>query len=114
MGHLTGGHPDEAYGSVAGPANHASAEPGPAPAAEKALPHPPPADEQVIGMGGMAMDMASLCVAVLSTWAPAALLLAAFARRPGRLTDPLAGAVAPRPNPPPRTPELSSLSVLRI
>ncbi|MET4926241.1 DUF6153 family protein [Streptomyces sp. PSRA5] len=110
----TVGHPDESYGSGAGAMTHASADPAPAPARDHALPHTSPADEPVMGMDGMAMDMASLCVAVLGTWVLAA-LSAAFARRPGRLTDPLAGvAVARRPNPPPRTPELSSLSVLRI
>lgn len=106
----TVGHPDESYGSGAdaGMTAHASDEPAPPP--EQALSHTYSADEPVMGM-----DMASLCVAVLSTWALAALLLAAFARRADRLTDPLAGLdVAPRPNPPPRTPELTLLSVLRV
>ncbi|MEV0777759.1 hypothetical protein ACIBLA_29655 [Streptomyces sp. NPDC050433] len=101
----TVGHPDEAYGSGAGATAHAAPE----------LPHTPPTDEPVMGMDGTGMDMASLCVAVLSTWASAGLLLAAFARRLPWFTGPLAGAaLAPRPNPPPRTPELTFLSVLRI
>ncbi|MFB6951902.1 DUF6153 family protein [Streptomyces niveus] len=106
----TVGHPDE---SGAGAMVHASGEPAPPP--EPAPPHPSAADEPVMGMDGMSMDMTSLCLAVLSTWALAALLLAAFARRADVFTDPLAGLrVAPRPNPPPRTPELTLLSVLRI
>ncbi|MFB8444203.1 DUF6153 family protein [Streptomyces niveus] len=111
----TVGHPDEsgASESGAGAMVHASGEPAPPPA--PAPPHPSAADEPVMGMDGMSMDMASLCLAVLSTWALAALLLAAFARRADVFTDPLAGLrVAPRPNPPPRTPELTLLSVLRI
>ncbi|NBE50130.1 hypothetical protein [Streptomyces boluensis] len=64
---------------------------------------------------GMAMDMASLCVAVLGVWALAALLYAAFTRRPGWLADLLARTVvALRPNPPPPRPDLTQLSVLRI
>ncbi|MEV8360704.1 DUF6153 family protein [Streptomyces niveus] len=113
----TVGHPDESYasGSGAGAMVHASDEPAPPPSPEPAPPHPSAADEPVMGMDGMSMDMASLCLAVLSTWALAALLLAAFARRAGLFTDPLARLrVAPRPNPPPRTPELTVLSVLRI
>ncbi|MFC9603201.1 DUF6153 family protein [Streptomyces niveus] len=107
----TVGHPDEAYGSGAGAMTHASAEAAPPP--ERPL--PAPAAERTMGMDGMGMDMASLCVAVLGTWVLAALLLAAFARRPGRFTDPLAGLVVePRSNSPPRTPDLASLSVLRI
>ncbi|MEU0956089.1 DUF6153 family protein [Streptomyces niveus] len=109
----TVGHPDEAYGSGTGAMTHASAELAPPP--ERPLPHPAPAAGRTMGMDGMGMDMASLCVAVLGTWALAALLLAAFTRRPGRFTDPLAGfAVEPRSNSPPRTPDLASLSVLRI
>ena len=64
---------------------------------------------------GMAMDMASLCVAVLGVWALAALLYAAFTRRPAWLADLLARtAVALRPNAPPPRPDLTQLSVLRI
>ncbi|MEV8344410.1 DUF6153 family protein [Streptomyces niveus] len=113
----TVGHPDESYASEsgAGAMAHASDEPAPASPPEPVPPHPSAADEPVMGMDGMSMDMASLCLAVLSSWALAALLLAAFARRAGLFTDPLAGLrVAPRPNPPPRTPELTLLSVLRI
>ncbi|MFF5085780.1 DUF6153 family protein [Streptomyces niveus] len=111
----TVGHPDESYASESGAGAMAHASDEPAPAPEPAPPHPSSADEPVMGMDGMSMDMASLCLAVLSTWALAALLLAAFTRRADLFTDPLAGLrVAPWPNPPPRTPELTLLSVLRI
>ncbi|MEU9117209.1 hypothetical protein AB0D04_37015 [Streptomyces sp. NPDC048483] len=64
---------------------------------------------------GTGMNMASLCMAVLGTWALATLLQAALARRPGWLADLLASAVVMlRPNPPPRGPDLTRLSVLRI
>lgn len=64
---------------------------------------------------GTGMDRTSLCVCVLGTWAFAALLRAAFARRPGWLADVLAKAVVIlRPNPPPRGPDLTLLSILRI
>ncbi|MFI2186268.1 hypothetical protein [Streptomyces sioyaensis] len=64
---------------------------------------------------GTGMNMASLCRAVLGTWALAILLGAALTRTPGWLADLLANAVALlRPNPPPRPPDLTRLSVLRI
>ncbi|WP_435244478.1 DUF6153 family protein [Streptomyces sioyaensis] len=64
---------------------------------------------------GTGMNMASLCMAVLGTWALTILLGVALTRTPGWLADLLAKAVAPlRPNPPPRPPDLTRLSVLRI
>ncbi|MEO3978284.1 DUF6153 family protein [Streptomyces sp. CAU 1734] len=64
---------------------------------------------------GMAMDMSSLCVAVLTTWALFALLRAAFGRRAEWLVALRAAVVsAVRPNPPPPGPDLIQLSVLRI
>ncbi|SOE15755.1 hypothetical protein SAMN06272775_6638 [Streptomyces sp. 2323.1] len=64
---------------------------------------------------GTGMNMASLCSAVLGTWALAILLGAALTRTPGWLADHLAKAVVLlRPNPPPRPPDLTRLSVLRI
>ncbi|QIJ66233.1 DUF6153 family protein [Streptomyces sp. JB150] len=65
---------------------------------------------------GMAMDMTSLCVAVLfGAWALAVLLRAAFARRDASLAVLLARvAFVRRPNPPPRGPDLTRLSVLRL
>ncbi|MET9404431.1 DUF6153 family protein [Streptomyces sp. NPDC002935] len=63
----------------------------------------------------MAMDMMSLCMAVLlGVWVLAALLRTALTRRPDRWADLLADApVALRPNPPPRGPDLIRLTVLR-
>ncbi|MFI1157615.1 hypothetical protein [Streptomyces sioyaensis] len=64
---------------------------------------------------GTGMNMASLCSAVLGTWALTMLLGAALTRTPGWLADLLAKAVALlRPDPPPRPPDLTRLSVLRI
>jgi hypothetical protein len=63
-----------------------------------------------------AMDMLSLCVAVLfGAWALASLLRSAFARR-GERPAPLLSrpAAALRPDPPPRGPDLTRLSVLRL
>ncbi|MFC5154354.1 DUF6153 family protein [Streptomyces amakusaensis] len=64
---------------------------------------------------GMAMDMSSLCVAVLVGWILAALLRAAPGRGADRWAAALAGAVAaPGPGPPPPRPDLARLSILRI
>lgn len=64
----------------------------------------------------MAMDMLSLCVAVMAgAWVLAALLRAAFSRHLDWLPGLLAQAHVPqRPNPPPRGPDLTQLSVLRL
>lgn len=75
-----------------------------------------PADPSATHQPAMAMDMASLCVAVLfGAWVLAALLTAAFARhheRPAELCAQV--AVVLRPDPPPRGPDLTLLSVLRL
>ncbi|MFJ9419206.1 DUF6153 family protein [Streptomyces sp. NPDC101227] len=64
---------------------------------------------------GSGTNMASLCMAVLGTWALAMLLRAALARHTGSPADLLAKAVVMlRPDPPPRGPDLTRLSVLRI
>ncbi|MEU9605518.1 DUF6153 family protein [Streptomyces sp. NPDC048057] len=64
---------------------------------------------------GMAMDMLSLCMAVLGTWILAALLKAALVRSGDRSPRRRTGVpVAPLRGPPPRGPDLSSLSILRI
>ncbi|WP_052867251.1 hypothetical protein [Streptomyces niger] len=64
---------------------------------------------------GSGMDMTSLCVAVLGTWALAGLLWAALRRRADWLVRLRAGLlVVLRPEPPPRRPLLARLSVLRI
>ncbi|MEU7514099.1 DUF6153 family protein [Streptomyces sp. NPDC042898] len=65
---------------------------------------------------GMAMDMTTLCVAVLGAWLLAGLVRAALARRPDWLAVALARLVpALGPHaPPPRPPDLAQLSILRI
>ncbi|WP_229869492.1 DUF6153 family protein [Streptomyces inusitatus] len=106
----TTGHPDGGSGmSHPGPAPYSYSAPeavhGPAERQDSAhLPQP-----------GMAMDMSSLCVAVLVGWILAALLRAA----PGRGADRRAAApagvfAAPGPGPPPPRPDLAKLSILRI
>lgn len=64
----------------------------------------------------MSMDMLSLCLAVLfGAWLLAALLRSAFARHEEWLAELLAQVAAVlRPNPPPRGPDLTLLSVLRL
>ncbi len=64
----------------------------------------------------MAMDMLSLCMAVMvGAWALAALVRSALTRHPHWLADRIARVPAlSRPNPPPRGPDLTRLSVLRL
>ena len=64
----------------------------------------------------MAMDMLSLCLAImLGAWLLAALLRSALARHPDWLRRLLAQApVLLKPNPPPLGPDLTQLSVLRL
>ncbi|MGW3914153.1 DUF6153 family protein [Streptomyces sp. NPDC005070] len=71
-----------------------------------ASPHEPP----------MAMDMSSLCVAVLlGAGALFALVRSLFPRHADQLAALLARShVVPRPRPPPRGPDLTRLSVLRL
>ena len=78
---------------------------GPEPADAASAPHEP----------GMAMDMASLCMAVLGAWALVSLLCAAFTARREGLADLAARVITlVRPEPPPRPPDLAQLSILRI
>jgi hypothetical protein len=124
------GHPDDSSGSAMGTASHAGRVQEDAPAAS----HEPmsvlavadtgmpghtttdPVDSSSTHEPGMAMDMTSLCVAVLfGAWVLATLLRSAFARHQEWLAK-LLGQVAAvlRPNPPPRGPDLTRLSVLRL
>ncbi|MDI3387953.1 DUF6153 family protein [Streptomyces sp. B-S-A8] len=106
----TVGHPDESSGAGMSVGAHASH--GAAAGYEAGTAQHSSADEPA---SGPAMDMTSLCVAVLGVWALAALLYAAFTRRPGWLAELLARTVvALRPNAPPPRPDLTQLSVLRI
>ncbi|MFI1018984.1 DUF6153 family protein [Streptomyces sp. NPDC020965] len=64
---------------------------------------------------GLAMDLASLCVAVLAGWVLLALPGTALGRRTGRPGSPRAAAPPRlRTRPPPRAPDLAELSILRI
>lgn len=62
------------------------------------------------------MDMQSLCVAILlGAWVLTALLMSAFTRRHEEWAELLAQVAAlARPRPPPRGPDLTRLSVLRL
>ncbi|MEU3602367.1 hypothetical protein ABZ714_27155 [Streptomyces sp. NPDC006798] len=127
----TVGHPEaDAPVATAGPAYGVAAPaPGDTPAGHgggpaAALADPDP-DRSSGGHGGhgdpgdsgagMAMDMLALCVAVLGTALLAALLRAALGRRPDWLVRLRTGALlVTRRGPPPRAPDLASLSILRI
>ncbi|MEU0042747.1 DUF6153 family protein [Streptomyces werraensis] len=121
------GHSDDSSGSAMSAASHSSTmemdraatahddstgDPASALAAHASdpesasSPHQPP----------MTMDMLSLCVAVLlAAFVFAALLRTAFARHREWLADLLAQVTAVlRPDPPPRRPDLTQLSVLRL
>jgi hypothetical protein len=122
----TVGHPTEAHGSGTGQASHGaaampraeSAHGEPAAASFEDAPHPAAAGHSAstdlpVGAG----DMTSLCVAVLlAAWVLGALVRSALARDPDRLTPLRARArAASRPDPPPpRGPDPTRLSVLRL
>ncbi|MFZ3566710.1 hypothetical protein ACOKM5_07020 [Streptomyces sp. BH097] len=133
----TVGHPDESSGAGMSAGAHSSALHGGAAPADATMSDTAMSDTAMSGAAmtsaagseatstrhqsaddpasGMAMDMASLCVAVLGVWAFAALLYAAFARRPAWLVELLERTVVVlRPNAPPPRPDLTQLSVLRI
>ncbi|WP_327318682.1 hypothetical protein [Streptomyces sp. NBC_01235] len=119
------GHPGESSGSAMSTASHPNALDT---AASGHDPMGAPADRgrdgHATGTAGptsshepaMAMDMLSLCVAVLfGVWVLARLLRSALARhqeRPAKLLAQVAAAL--RPDPPPRGPDLTLLSVLRL
>lgn len=120
------GHPQEPSLSAMGSASHPTSgsadmahdtRSAPAvPAADAGRHATEPADSRATHGPAMAMDMLSLCVAVLfGAWVVAALLRSAFARHQEWLPELLAGvAVVLRPDPPPRQPDLTRLSVLRL
>ncbi|MEU7005274.1 DUF6153 family protein [Streptomyces sp. NPDC046332] len=113
------GHPESASDTGTGGMSHASAPAGtdgmshaPAPVHHTGTETPAAPSHD----SGMAMDMTTLCVAVLGVWALARLVLGALGRRPDRLVrllGRLLRAVAPNA-PPPIPPDLAQLSVLRI
>ncbi|MCX5302742.1 hypothetical protein OG304_04650 [Streptomyces sp. NBC_00160] len=121
----TVGHPD---GSAGRPMAHSSPAtgvhtdgmsdprtPGAEPAASAQLSADPISPGAYTSAPVSGMDMAALCVAVLCSLMLLALLRAALARRPEWMARTVADAVVMlRPNPPPRGPSLSALSVLRI
>jgi hypothetical protein len=109
----TVGHPDEGHGGGAGTPSHVSAAEHVSPSTpHRAAPEPEPSADPPV----MAMDMMSLCLAVLvGVSVLAALLRSALARHRGPSARPhtrVAGALRPRP--PPRGPDLTLLSVLRL
>jgi hypothetical protein len=120
------GHPEEHSGTAMSTTSHAASDTSrTAPTAPHAAPHDagpaaapadPAAHSAATHEPPTAMDMLSLCVAVLfGAWALASLLRSAFARRgewPAHLLGRLAAAL--RPDPPPRGPDLTQLSVLRL
>jgi hypothetical protein len=119
------GHPDDSHADEMSTASHApatvhSAAGSDEPAAARApmgVEHTTAsAPSSSADMPVMAMDMLSLCVAVLlGAWVLAALVRSALARQPDWLANLLAQVAAfPRPNPPPRGPDLTQLSVLRL
>ncbi|MFI0084636.1 hypothetical protein [Streptomyces bobili] len=122
----TVGHPSESHAAEMSPPSHASApmtDPGPsphepaaAPASQEAEHAADPGHASSAEMPVMAMDMLSLCMAVLlAAWVLAALLRSALARHPdwlARLRAQVAAVL--HPNPPPRGPDLTQLSVLRL
>ncbi|MFI6526509.1 hypothetical protein [Streptomyces uncialis] len=127
-GHAASGQagPGPAASAQAAPGQAAPGQAAPGPAAESASSHPDRAaaavpavsgehDEAPSHDTGMAMDMASLCVAVLAAWLLAALLRAALSRRTEWLVRLRAGALRRSlPQPPPSGPDLIRLSILRI
>lgn len=128
----TVGHPAESSASGMSHASHASAattdaaatsgvllghEPAKAPASvDDASRAAAPEHSSSSHPPVTAMDMMSLCLAVLlGAWVLAALVRSALSRHPDWLARLLAQApVLLRPNPPPRGPDLTQLSVLRL
>ncbi|MFF5159121.1 hypothetical protein ACFY3N_23370 [Streptomyces sp. NPDC000348] len=122
----TVGHPTPSHAVETGPVSHMSAptahsasathrdaaDPAPAESKHAAAPERAPST----GMPVTAMDMLSLCLAVLlAAWVLTALVRSALARHPDWLAHLRAQVAAVfHPNPPPRGPDLTRLSVLRL
>ncbi|MFD8231651.1 hypothetical protein ACFV20_07110 [Streptomyces sp. NPDC059696] len=122
----TVGHPTDSHAAEMGPASHVSAptthsasathedaaDPASAESKHEAAPEQAPSTDMPV----MAMDMMSLCLAVLlAAWVLTALVRSALARHPDWLANLRAQVAAVlRPNPPPRGPDLTRLSVLRL
>ncbi|MER7497832.1 DUF6153 family protein [Streptomyces pharetrae] len=105
------GHPDDSSGAASHSVSH-TRTPAHSSADHPSDPSAPPASHGP----GMAMDMGSLCLAVLlGGWVLATLLRAALTRRREWSAGLLARiTVVRRPHPPPRGPDLTRLSVLRL
>ncbi|GLW47508.1 hypothetical protein Stsp02_31700 [Streptomyces sp. NBRC 14336] len=120
------GHPTESHAAGMGPASHVSAptahsapatyqdaaDPASAELKHSAAPQQAPSTDMPV----MAMDMLSLCLAVLlAAWVLMALVRSALARHRDWLANLRAQVAAVlHPNPPPRGPDLTRLSVLRL
>ncbi|SFE42161.1 DUF6153 family protein [Streptomyces mirabilis] len=120
----TVGHPDQSHGDGMSPASQVSTMPT-AVAAHDPMGAPASPERGSAAHStrtaskdkpAMAMDMLSLCLAVMfGAWVLTALLRTALTRRPDWLAKLLAEApVMLRPHPPPRGPDLTELSVLRL
>ncbi|MFF9909459.1 DUF6153 family protein [Streptomyces sp. NPDC013457] len=113
------GHPENASDTGTDGVSHASAPVHDTASVHDAAPVHPTGTEAPAAPShdsGMAMDMTTLCVAVLGVWALARLVLAALGRRPDRLVrllGRLTRSLAPNA-PPPISPDLAQLSILRI
>ncbi|WP_264927262.1 hypothetical protein [Streptomyces sp. A012304] len=122
----TVGHPTDSHAAemspaspVSAPTTHAIAathEVAAAPASAQSEHTAAPDQAPSTDMPAMAMDMLSLCLAVLlAAWALTALVRSALARHPDWLANLRAQVAAVLyPNPPPRGPDLTRLSVLRL
>lgn len=112
----TVGHPGESSAAGMSHASHASAATTDAAAMDGAAGATAPEHSSSSQPPVTAMDMMSLCLAVLlGAWVLAALVRSALFRPPDWLACLLARApVLLRPDPPPRGPDLTQLSVLRL
>ncbi|MFD5335185.1 hypothetical protein [Streptomyces hawaiiensis] len=117
VGHPTQSHAADRSASshVSAPTAHSVSAPQ-APATAESKHTASPEHSLSTDMPAMAMDMLSLCLAVLlAAWVLAALVRSALARHPDWLANLRAQVAAVlHPSPPPRGPALTQLSVLRL